>query len=428
MTLRSQTLLIFLTVTFGMTGLPDLGDFDLAGGRAWADDHDDDDNDDDDNDDDSDDDDDDDDDRDDDDDDDDDRRELRLNEDRRDDGDRFRRGEISVSRLGDEGFTALQSAGFRVIRSRRTSSGIVARFAIPRRSTPRRAVEQARAIAPEAIVDLSHLYSPGQGSEVYARQVSGLPVAACVRGGKIGLIDTAIADHGSYGQARIVRGNFVSSAGPGAHGTAVASILIGQGPEGAGLVSRVQLFSAAVFSAATRQEVADAIDLVAALDWMTENRVPVVNLSIAGPGNALLQDATERAASQGTIMIAAAGNGGARGGPRYPAAYEDVLAVVAVDSRGRAYRHNSQGSYVDIAAPGVGVWGADLQDQAGALWTGTSFAAPLVTAEIMAAHQAGQVRDIGSARSWLSQTARDIGPKGRDRQFGFGLLQARACK
>lgn len=86
------------------------------------------------------------------------------------------------------------------------------------------------------------------------------------------------------------------------------------------------------------------------------------------------------------------------------------------------------GSFVDIAAPGVRVWGADGTSATGAQWTGTSFAAPFVTVELAAAVQQGAVRDSALAITWLNAGAKDLGPRGYDTTFGAGLMQAVACK
>ena len=338
----------------------------------------------------------------------------------------IRPDEISAARLQAADIRALEQSGFRVIRSRATSSGIVARLAPPRGMANRAALGLAAAAAPGAVFDLSHVYSP-DGTR-YARSVVGMPVrGSCLSGARIGIIDTAIADHPALQGARIRREVFSASARPAAHGTAVASIIAGQTPAGGQLVARAEIYSAAVFDGRGGL-IADAIDLVAALDWMADNRVPVVNLSIAGPPNALLADSVSRSAGRGMILVAAAGNGGPRGGPRYPAAYPQVVAVTATDRHGRIYRGASTGGYVDIAAPGVEVWGADLSSAQGARWTGTSFAAPFVTVELAAALAAGQVRDTDSARAWLARGAVDLGPRGRDRTYGIGLMQAQACR
>lgn len=340
---------------------------------------------------------------------------------------RVRRREISAARLGDGDLAALQRQGYGVIRARRSSSGIVARLAPPPRLADRAALELAIRNAPGGIFDLSHVYAPN--ADVYARVVAGLPGrGSCLSGGRIGLVDTAVADHPALAGTRIRRKDFSGGGASLAHGTAVASVIAGSTPAGGRLVDGAELYAAAVFSGSDGDLAADAIDLVSAIDWMIDNHVPVVNLSIAGPPNALIADAVARSDARGIILVAAAGNGGPRGGPRYPAAYPPVVAVTATDRRGRIYRRASGGSYVDIAAPGVDVWAADLAEAEGAEWTGTSFAAPFVTVELAAARKAGQVRDSASAMAWLARSARDLGKPGRDRTFGLGLMQSRACR
>ncbi|MFT3691062.1 S8 family serine peptidase [Paenirhodobacter sp.] len=288
------------------------------------------------------------------------------------------------------------------------------------------ALAAAVAAAPRAVFDLSHVYSPG--GAVYGRGVMGMPVrGSCVSGARIGIIDTAIADHPSLRGVAIRREPASARFRPAPHGTAVASIIAGKTPAGGQLVSSAVLYSAAVFDGRGETLYADAIDLVAALDWMADEKVKVVNLSIAGPPNALLQDAVARSVSRGAILVAAAGNGGPRGGPRYPAAYPGVIGVTATDRRNRIYRNASTGDFVDIAAAGVNVWAADPGAPQGAEWTGTSFAAPFVTVELAAAVRAGAVRDSAAALDWLTKGARDLGSPGRDKVFGAGLMQARAC-
>ncbi|MEL6424980.1 MAG: S8 family serine peptidase, partial [Pseudomonadota bacterium] len=182
-----------------------------------------------------------------------------------------------------------------------------------------------------------------------------------------------------------------------------------------------------VFKGVTPFFIADAITIVEALSWLIENRVQVVNISLTGPENRLLEAATARAAEAGLIQVAAAGNDGNRAEPSYPAAYPHVIAVTAVDRRARAYTFNTQGDYIDIAAPGVDVWAANAATGGAALWSGTSFAAPFVSVALARAVQTGDVADITTAREFLAVSARDLGPRGRDRMFGYGLLQAPEC-
>ena len=134
----------------------------------------------------------------------------------------------------------------------------------------------------------------------------------------------------------------------------------------------------------------------------------------------------EAAAELGMVLVAAAGNGGPSAPPVYPGGYASVIAVAAVDWRGRPYEMNNRGPYVQIAAPGVDVLSARAEGGT-AYWTGTSFAVPFVTAALARALAEGTVTDVASARQHLAASARDLGPAGRDPVYGWGLLQAGPC-
>ena len=99
----------------------------------------------------------------------------------------------------------------------------------------------------------------------------------------------------------------------------------------------------------------DVLSLVMAIEALTARGVKVINLSLAGPANPLLQRAIDVASAAGVIIVAAAGNEGPAAGPAYPAAYSGVIAVTAVDRNLAVYRRANRGDYVDIAAPGVEV-------------------------------------------------------------------------
>ena len=355
---------------------------------------------------------------------------------RRGSGDRQRRGEISGIDLRRADLLRLQEAGFVLIETRPLgvlSQGVAARLRPPARMQDRRALALASSLVPDAVFDLSHLYGTSQAgakpASHYAPElVRFAPERSCGTGLRIGMVDGAVADHPLLQGARITRKSFADGNGSAAHGTAVASVMVGRDPAGRVLLGRASLFSAAVFAREGGETSADAIDVAAALDWLSGQRVGVVNLSIAGPENAMLAQMVARAADAGMIMVAAAGNGGAGGKPRYPAAYPEVIAVSAVDQRGRPYRSSTRGPHIDIAAPGVDIWAADARGGSGALWSGTSFAAPFVTVELAVARQSGAVRGAGSARSYLARNARDLGAAGPDSIFGAGLFQSAACR
>jgi hypothetical protein len=112
----------------------------------------------------------------------------------------------------------------------------------------------------------------------------------------------------------------------------------------------------------------------------------------------------------------------------YPAAYPEAIAVAAVDSNLQHPSFSNTGSYVDVAAPGVGIvssWGSSPTAYASA--TGTSMAAPYASAAaalIIAAHPS--LTAIQTKRA-LQNTARDLGPGGVDPYFGHGLISPHAA-
>ena len=161
------------------------------------------------------------------------------------------------------------------------------------------------------------------------------------------------------------------------------------------------------------------LSLLRALDWLMSAEVDVVNISLAGPPNRLLEAALQRAAEREVLVMAAAGNGGPIAKPMYPAAYNSVVAVTAVDEGHQVFRLANRGDYLDIAAPGVGL----LHAKAGGGYvasSGTSFAVPFAVtaaADLMSQHPE---KDVMTS---LYQSAEDLGPPGRDEIYGYGLLR-----
>jgi len=240
----------------------------------------------------------------------------------------------------------------------------------------------------------------------------------------IGLIDTAVAaGHPALREARVRYRDFTPPGHPqpSVHGTSVLSILVGEAPDYRGLVPGAEVFAGAVFfnNGPDGREIATTSSLVRALDWMSVNHVPVVNMSLAGPQNAVLATAIDRAFDTGTVVVAAVGNRGPAARPLFPAAYEHVIAVTAVNGSRRVYRLANRGSHVDFAAPGVNVLHAD-REAGYRSSSGTSLAAPFVTAVI--ATSCAQVRPIEACLQALQRNAEDIGEAGFDPVFGYGLI------
>jgi subtilisin family serine protease len=281
-----------------------------------------------------------------------------------------------------------------------------------------------------ADVDLNHLYTAGVPDEADAhmagvapRELLALPTDLSDLSLRIGIIDSSVDQgHSAFSQASITTRRFVENdAPPNFHGTAIASIIASNDPSALGLAPRAELFAAEVFDQTAEQgEFASTVSLIKALNWLITQQVSVINISLAGPPNRLLETALARVRERGVLAIAAAGNGGPMAQPMYPAAYPEVVAVTATDNRGRAFRLANRGEYVDIAAPGVNIRHA----QAGggyAASSGTSYAVPFVT--VAAARLLQSNSEPAVMLDALYASALDVGAPGRDQIYGHGQLQ-----
>lgn len=280
-----------------------------------------------------------------------------------------------------------------------------------------------------AEVDLNHIYTAGDeviavaGEGVSPRTAVNFPADTDELPLRIGMIDSLVdVSHPALSTTRIQTRSFASAGAelPSFHGTAIASIIAANGSDYTGLAPKAEVYAAAVFEQdARRGEIASTVSLVRALDWLMSSGVDVVNISLAGPPNRLLEAALERAAERNVMILAAAGNGGPVAQPMYPAAYSSVVAVTAVDASGQVFRLANRGEYLDIAAPGVEMRHA----RAGGGYTassGTSFAVPFAAT---AAARLRQLNPADDALEALYRSAQDLGPPGRDNIYGYGLLR-----
>ncbi|MCB1730030.1 MAG: S8 family serine peptidase [Halieaceae bacterium] len=281
----------------------------------------------------------------------------------------------------------------------------------------------------KAEVDLNHIYTAGdqvseQGEQgVDPRTAIRFPADMDALPLRIGMIDSSVdVDHPALVKSHIQSRSFASAGAtlPSYHGTAIASIIAADSADFVGIAPNSEVFAAAVFEQdPQRGEIASTVSLVRALDWLISSGVDVVNISLAGPPNRLLEAALQRAAERDVMILAAAGNGGPVAEPMYPAAYPTVVAVTAVDTDGRVFRLANRGEYLDISAPGVGMRHA----RAGggyAASSGTSFAVPFATTAVARLRALQPGSDV---LAMLYGSAEDLGPPGRDSIYGYGLLR-----
>jgi hypothetical protein len=251
-------------------------------------------------------------------------------------------------------------------------------LAVPRNLSAREGLKRLHRVAPRMQADFDHLYEPAGGALLPFAGT--LAISASGGGGpRIGIVDGGVASHPSMSGASIEQSGFAGNPQPTGHGTAVASLIVGnQGPfHGAARGS--SLFVADVYGGSRAAGSASAI--VRALGWLASKRPQVINISLVGPRNELVERAIQTLRARGIGIVAAVGNDGPAAPPQYPASSPGVVAVTGVDARGRALPEAGKAAHVDFAAPGSDM-AAALPGQGYAKVRGTSFASPLVTARL----------------------------------------------
>ncbi len=303
----------------------------------------------------------------------------------------------------------------------------VVRFSVSEALDSRAALQQMLPADMHQTLARQHIFFAQQGS---AEQSSVQPALTssevCDSHLKIGVIDTRI-DHaqGYFRHAKLQQKSFLDPQlqQPLAHGTAVAGLWVAQGEGLQPLVPNAEIYAAEVFYQQNElSQGAPVSALVEALDWLVSQGTPVINMSIAGPDNAILKIALQRVHEQGTYVVAAAGNAGPAAPALYPAGYEEVIAVTAVDAERVIYRWANRGAHIDYAALGVNV--ATVRAGGGlSAESGTSIAAPVVTALLSCELQRTPAEGAVSVASYLAPYLEDLGEPGPDKTFGHGLLR-----
>lgn len=352
----------------------------------------------------------------------------------------FEADEVLALNMSAAGRAAARSLRFRVGAS--TPLRNLKLWITPLRAPPginaRAAVERLRRADPQGVYSVNETYALAEGmtscdvERCYGQRLVGW-AGGCDSDVRIGMVDSAVDTRAPNLRDRAIT---VKRFSPGSardeermHGSAIASLLVG-GPEAApiGLLPKARLFAADVFSVDREGAVStDAARLASGLDWLAGQQLLAVNMSLEGPGTRILEIITRRLIDGGVAVVAAAGNGGPQGQAAFPASYAAVLAVTAVDRYRQVYARASRGDYVDLAAPGVGVWTADAEGS-GVLRDGTSFAAPFVTAAVARLMALQQSLGPGGAADALRRSAHDLGAPGPDSTFGAGLLTAPPCR
>ncbi|MBW8758340.1 MAG: S8 family serine peptidase [Burkholderiales bacterium] len=291
------------------------------------------------------------------------------------------------------------------------------------------ALARARALDPAGAYDFHHVYL-GSGSvgapaatAPAVPEPPGRPVAAGAAALQVGLIDSGVdVAHPALRHATIRRHGCTDGDHPAPHGTAVASLMVGEAAHFESALPRAVLVASDVYCDAPTGGSVEAI--ARELAWMAKQHVAVVNISLVGPPNQVLQRLVERAIAQGVLVVAAVGNDGPAAPPLYPASWPGVVGVGAVDGRLRLLAEGARGPQVMVVAPGADMVAAASGTHGFAPVRGTSFAAPFVAGLLAADYQSASPDGARTAVARLVATARDLPQAARD-GIGHGLVAER---
>src|SRR5713226_9113437 len=216
-----------------------------------------------------------------------------------------------------------------------------------------------------------------------------------------------------------------SKEGPHVHGTGIAGAIVsharlmGSAPE-------ARILAIRAFGAAPNGVESTSYVILKGLDYAAAHGAQIVNMSFAGPKDPLLERGIAAAAVKGIVMVAAAGNAGAKSPPLYPAANRSVIAVGATDAQDRLFAASNRGGHIAVSAPGVDIF-LPAPDEKYQVTSGTSFSAAYISGVAALLLERNPALKPDEVRAILMKTARDLGAPGRDDLFGAGEADAFAA-
>ncbi len=216
-----------------------------------------------------------------------------------------------------------------------------------------------------------------------------------------------------------------SKEGPHVHGTGVAGAIAAHARL-MGSAPAARILAIRAFGVASKGVESTSFVVLRALDFAAAHGAQIVNMSFAGPKDALIERAIAAAAARGIVMIAASGNAGPKSPPLYPAAYASVIAVGATDAQDRLFTASNRGSHIAVTAPGVDIF-LPAPDEKYQMTSGTSFSSAYVSGLIALMLERNPALKPEGVRAIVMKTARDLGSPGRDDLFGAGEADAYAA-
>lgn len=337
------------------------------------------------------------------------------------------RGEVLVVAPSAASLEVAAAAGFSVVRES-TLDALELRVVVLRVSSgTARSLARLQAGDPDGVYDFNHIYiesGTAMATSPVGQQAPGTDAeagaASVAHTTRIGLIDSGVDPaHEVFSGLPLHQHGCSGAVVPQEHGTAVASLMVGRAPTFRGAAPGGELYAADVYCGLPTGGAADGV--AEAFAWLVQEQVPVINVSLVGPPNRVLEGVVQRVIAGGHIVVAAVGNDGPAAPPLFPAAWPGVVGVTGVDAHRRVLVEAQRGPQVKFAAPAAQM--AAAKSPSGyTLVRGTSFAAPIVAGLLALNLPAPEKAAADRAVMALARDAVDLGTAGPDNVYGFGLV------
>lgn len=336
------------------------------------------------------------------------------------------RHEILAWSSSPAGIAAARSAGLIVVDDGGDDAVTVLR--VPDGADTAAMLERLRAADPDGVYDFNHIYTGSAGAPEPQAQAAPREERDAAPAGKpgavrVGLVDGGVArEHEVFRGAAIVPWGCDGASHPNPHGTAVAALMIGRSPRFKGVAPDATLYAADIYCDSATG--GSAARIAGALAWLAREQIAVINISLVGPPNRILEQVVKRMVQRGHLLVAAVGNDGPAAPPLYPASYPGVVGVSGVDVKGRPLPEAARGPQVMFAAPGNQMVSAAVGAPPYRTVRGTSFASPIVAALLAGALDRPGADAARQALAAVAKTASGVAAGTISNETGYGVVGA----
>ncbi|WP_344168586.1 S8 family serine peptidase [Pilimelia columellifera] len=208
------------------------------------------------------------------------------------------------------------------------------------------------------------------------------------------------------------------------HGTSMTGLIAGRGRGGAGGVLGIAPKAKVLPVRHTWGGLDFKGETPTAIRWAAGQGAKVISMSFGDHGGIGLELAIREARAADVLLVASAGNRPESRQVRFPARYDGVVAVGAVDRSGRRAGFSVTGPQLALTAPGVGITSTRPRGTGGGYGTGSGTSDATAIVAGVAALVRARYPDLSAPEvvHRMTSTADDKGPAGRDEEYGFGIV------